>query len=546
MKKVLLKLLVIPILAAFLLGLAFSASAEAENDPPFPHPSALLRQEAPPDLLTMYDGTPVTTAAQWGERRGELRALLEYYMYGPFRGGEDDFVSYTINGTQTSMSVNIANETASESFDVGIVLPDTPAPAEGYPFFVVFWGMGGETYALEQGYALIRINPGSVATESVSPRGGVFYDLYPYGDTWETQTGNLTALAWGASKVLDALEAGAAEELNLNMALSIINGNSRWGKAAMVTGAFEDRFTVTFPSCSGTGGAHMWRYDSNGLTFNLLPELEGDPNGVPPIVRFSGRQSIDSLSGDANGSWVNNVFKSFSNAPDRFWALPVDAHFLAALTASENRLLFIHSEVNNDWVGTPGATYTHELAEPVFKMLGLENNLAINYTMAFHTTTAADLAKLFAFIDVNINGAAFNIENYFSSELSADERAFLANFKPEDLKTSFFRSPSNIETYESGKPVSAVAEIPEAPETPEPPMPEESVEEESIEIAEGSNEPSAESVSDAEPLPEDLSDLQTASDSPFINTLSIILIIAGAALIVLVFVFLIKKKTKTQ
>ncbi|MCL2108191.1 MAG: hypothetical protein FWH20_02445 [Oscillospiraceae bacterium] len=540
------KLLPLVAIAALLLNLTFAASAETDTPAPYPHPFDLERQDLPPDLLTMYDGTPITTAAQWNERRGELRGLLEYYMYGPFRGGEDDFVGYEINADKTSMTVNIANETAAASFDVSITLPDTPAPAEGYPFFVLFWGMGGESYALEQGYALIRIMPGTVATETVSPRDGVFYDLYPYGDTWDTQTGNLMALAWGASKVLDALESGAAAELNLNMAISIINGNSRWGKAAMVTGAFEDRFAVTFPSCSGTGGAHMWRYDSNGLIFYLLPELEGDPNGVQRAVRFSGRQTIDSLSGDAAGSWVNNIFKLFGGAPDKFWALPVDAHFLAGLTAAENRLLFIHSEVDNNWVGTPGATYTHELAEPVFELLDIEDNLAINYTMAFHTTTAADLAKLFAMIDVVLNGADFDIENYFSSGLSAAEQAFLAGFTPDNLKTSVFRSEANAESYAAGKPVGPVTEAPafEAAEV------ETSGEVGGVDNA--ANDPPAE-PSDTESQP-DPSDTESSPDfqpesptasAPFLGgVLSTVLIVVGVVLLVLGGVLVVRKGTK--
>ena len=47
------------------------------------------------------------------------------------------------------------------------------------------------------------------------------------------------AWAWGASKVLDALYNGAADEFGLNAENSIITGVSRWGKAAAVCGAFE-------------------------------------------------------------------------------------------------------------------------------------------------------------------------------------------------------------------------------------------------------------------------------------------------------------------
>ena len=35
-----------------------------------------------PELMRLADGTPVETAAQWEQRRRELLALFEEYMYG--------------------------------------------------------------------------------------------------------------------------------------------------------------------------------------------------------------------------------------------------------------------------------------------------------------------------------------------------------------------------------------------------------------------------------------------------------------------------------
>ena len=45
---------------------------------------------------------------------------------------------------------------------------------------------------------------------------GLFYDLYPYGEDWKEQTGELLAWSWGISRIIDALEAGAGKELNIN------------------------------------------------------------------------------------------------------------------------------------------------------------------------------------------------------------------------------------------------------------------------------------------------------------------------------------------
>ena len=49
----------------------------------FPEPSALPSQAALPDPLVMFDGRRVSSTNQWfRERRPELKALFQHYMYG--------------------------------------------------------------------------------------------------------------------------------------------------------------------------------------------------------------------------------------------------------------------------------------------------------------------------------------------------------------------------------------------------------------------------------------------------------------------------------
>ena len=76
------------------------------------------------------------------------------------------------------------------------------------------------------------------------------------------------AWAWGASKVIDALENGVGAQLNINPEHSIAAGVSRWGKAAAVAGAFDQRIKVTVPACSGAGGMAAFRYVSEGKTYD--------------------------------------------------------------------------------------------------------------------------------------------------------------------------------------------------------------------------------------------------------------------------------------
>src|SRR5262245_13595038 len=68
-----------------LLGMAIAA--ETPSDLPvagrFPHVSELPSKPEFPDPLVMLDGRRVTTREQWfNERRPELIALFQHYMYG--------------------------------------------------------------------------------------------------------------------------------------------------------------------------------------------------------------------------------------------------------------------------------------------------------------------------------------------------------------------------------------------------------------------------------------------------------------------------------
>ena len=72
-------------------------------------------------------------------------------------------------------------------------------------------------------------------------------------DDW----GALRAWAWGASRALDYLETDRA----VDGTRVAIEGLSRYGKAALVTMAYEPRFALGFIGSSGAGGAKLQRRD---------------------------------------------------------------------------------------------------------------------------------------------------------------------------------------------------------------------------------------------------------------------------------------------
>src|SRR5436190_256378 len=66
-----------------LMAIVLAATAGNLGAAPFPDVSKLPIQRELPDPLVMFSGQRVTTKEQWfKERRPELKALFQHYMYG--------------------------------------------------------------------------------------------------------------------------------------------------------------------------------------------------------------------------------------------------------------------------------------------------------------------------------------------------------------------------------------------------------------------------------------------------------------------------------
>ena len=129
-------------------------------------------------------------------------------------------------------------------------------------------------------------------------------------DDW----GALRAWAWGASRGLDYLETDKAVDAKRVG----IEGVSRYGKAALVTMAFDTRFAVVLVGSSGEGGAKPHRRNFG--------------------------EAVENLTGSGEYHWMAGNFLKYGAAEASFGSknagdLPVDSNELIALCAP--RLTFI-------------------------------------------------------------------------------------------------------------------------------------------------------------------------------------------------------------
>jgi hypothetical protein len=160
------------------------------------------------------------------------------------------------------------------------------------------------------------------------------------------QWGALRAWAWGASRALDYLETDPA----VNAKQVGIDGVSRYGKAALITSAFDPRFAAVLVGSSGKGGA--------------------------TLLRRNFGEAVESL---ATGEyyWMAGNFMKYGAADASFGSknasdIPVDSNELIALTAP--RLTFISYGVpekgDAKWLDHKGSFLATVLANPVWPLLG--------------------------------------------------------------------------------------------------------------------------------------------------------------------------------
>lgn len=389
-----------------------------------------------PDIFTYIDKTPVT-AENWNGRAEEIRQMYQYYMYGMWRDGEGESLSYIADGNNlkidisTDGSIQGQKADANASFTVDVNIPDGSAPEGGWPVIISMGNLTEQQTALDNGYAVINYDTAQVSSDSAA-RSGAFYTLYPYNaKEWREQSGVLMAWAWGASKILDALYAGAGGEYGINPDFAIIGGVSRWGKATAVTGAFDRRFKIALPTCSGCGGMGVFRYNPNAAVTQTY-DVSSLGYMSTATYKQGDIETLGSIQSSGESYWFNERFKQFKN----IYQLPFDQYYLSSLYAEEGRTLMLIGGFNFDiWQNTPSLWYNFQKAKQVFDMLGLSNNIIINLHDAAmgHNILNDDVVKLFKYCS----------EMYFEKDVEG--------FEISDLQTTLFEltdTPAGINNKE--------------------------------------------------------------------------------------------------
>jgi hypothetical protein len=351
-----------------------------------------------PDVLTTKDGKKVTMPRMWWDvRRPEIVEDFDREIVG--RVPKDvPKVTWSVTGASQGTAGNVptisrqlvghVDNSSCPSIDVDIHMTlVTPANAkEPVPVMIMFSGFGpfpqtrpaagsttrpattrragppggfnpfgGGPSPMQQliadgwGYALL--NPNSVQADNGAGLTKGIIGLCNKGqprkpDDW----GALRAWAWGVSRALDYLETDRLVDAKRIG----IEGVSRYGKAALVTMAYDERFAVVLVGSSGEGGAKLHRRNFG--------------------------EAVESLTGTGEYHWMAGNFLKYGAAEASFGSknagdLPVDAHELIALCAPRPTFISYGIPERGDakWLDQHGSFMAAVAAGPVFKLLGAKD-----------------------------------------------------------------------------------------------------------------------------------------------------------------------------
>lgn len=218
-----------------------------------------------PELMKLNSGRKVTTAEDFMSRREQIKKILQEEEYGYIPKKPDHLsveliseVSFCAGkATHRHLKFTVTFGEKEFSFPVQSVIPKGEGP---HPAFVHIDFMSGvptkftpSEEICDGGFAVFSFNYEDVTSDDGNFRNGIAKHFG--GRKRYTAPGKIAIWAWAAMRVIDYAE--TIPEIDKDH-IAVV-GHSQLGKAALVAGAYDDRFKYVISNESGCCGAALGR-----------------------------------------------------------------------------------------------------------------------------------------------------------------------------------------------------------------------------------------------------------------------------------------------
>jgi hypothetical protein len=383
-----------------------------------------------PDALDFANGKPVRSARDWKRRRAEILELFATNVYGhnPKAPRHVSFDVFDVDKTalggkaiRKQVTIYFSEKKDGPKEDVLIYIP--PGARKPVPLILTLNFSGNQAVINDPGIKLSTTwdskthvprlaseesrgrdkefevektlargyGFATICYQNIEPdfKGGYVEGIRPlflkpgHSEPAPDEWGAIGAWAYGLSRAMDYLET----DKDVDAKRVAIMGHSRLGKTVLWAGALDTRFAMVLSSCSGEGGASLFRRNYGETVTNLL---------------------------DVFPYWFSGNFEKYRDRANR---LPVDAHELIALIAP--RPVYITGAEEDRWGDPKGEFLACVAAGPVYRLLGAQDlgtkempplNQPIMHSIGYHVrtgrhaVTAFDWEQFLAFADMHLRG----------------------------------------------------------------------------------------------------------------------------------------------
>ncbi len=326
-----------------------------------------------PDPLLSDEGganIPITTPAQWRERRAEIIREAQHWFTGTLPPSPNNLTSSVISerqdGAVSRRMVELRFGPGRQGrMTVELLVPPGTGP---FPVFMTQWNhIDWARTAVRRGY-IGCVYAGADDKDDTDSFARLYYPEYDFT--------LLARRAWGASRVVDYLHTLAIVDTNM----IAMTGHSRNSKQSVTAAAYDERIKAVVPSSGGTGGNTPLRHTGTKYDNETIVILSSfRPNWLHPRLRFFvGREPY----------------------------LPVDQHQILSAIAPRGLMLtaaITEGAGGNDW----SMQHTYQSLQRVYRLLGAEDRVSLRLRHGRHAAGNRDIEAYLDFFDYVFGRSSF-------------------------------------------------------------------------------------------------------------------------------------------